>query len=44
MKFGQVIECKMRNIFLEKPYKKYVRETSSTPFSGKFKLSVSMDQ
>ena len=44
MKLGQLIECNMRNIFLEKPYKKYGKETSSRPFSEKFKLSVSLNQ
>ena len=29
MKFGQLIEYKMRNIFLEKSYTKYGRETIS---------------
>ena len=28
MKFGQLIECNMRNIFLEKSYAKYGGETS----------------
>ena len=34
MKFGQLIECNMRNIFLEKSYTKF----------GKLKLSMSLDQ
>ena len=32
MKFGQLIECNMRNIFLEKSYIKYSGETSPRPF------------
>ena len=44
MKFGQLIECNMRNIFLEKSYKKCGEETSPRPFSEKLKLSVSLDQ
>ena len=32
MKFGQVIEDNKRNIFLQKPCRKWVRETSSRPF------------
>ena len=31
MKFGQVIEDNKRNIFLQKPSRKWVRETSSRP-------------
>ena len=44
MKFGQLIECNMRNIFLEKSYTKCDGETSPRPFSEKLKLSISMDQ
>ena len=44
MKFGQFIECNMRNIFLEKSYTKCDGETSPRPFSEKLKLSISMDQ
>ena len=43
-KFGQLIEYSKRNIFLEKPNKKRGRETSPTPFSGKLKWSISLDQ
>ena len=32
MKFGHLKECKTRNIFLEKSYAKYGRETSPRPF------------
>ena len=44
MKFGQLIECNMRNIFLEKSCTKCGAETSPRPFSEKLKLSVSLDQ
>ena len=43
MKFGQLIEYKMRDIFAEKSYTKYSGETSRRPFSGKLKLSISLD-
>ena len=35
MKFGQLKEYNMRNIFLEKSYKKYGGEAIPTPFSKK---------
>ena len=44
MKLGQLIEYKMRNIFLEKPYTKCTEETVSRTFSKKSKLSMSLDQ
>ena len=44
MKFGQLIECNLRNIFLEKPFTKYGGETSPSAFSEKLKLSISLDQ
>ena len=44
MKFGQLIECDMRNIFLEKPYIKCGGETSPRPFSEKLTLGISLDQ
>ena len=44
LKFGQLIEYKMRNIFHEKCYTKCSGETSSRPFSEKLKLSLSLDQ
>ena len=34
----------MRNIFLEKSYKKYGGEAIPGPFSKKSKLSISLDQ
>ena len=44
MKFGQLIEDNMMIIILEKSYTKCDRETSPGPFSGKLKLSISLDQ
>ena len=44
MKLGQLIEYKMRNIFLEKRYTKCTEETASRTFSKKSKLSMSLDQ
>ena len=44
MKFGQLIEYNMRNIFLEKSYTKCGGETSPRPFSEKLKLRISQDQ
>ena len=44
VKFGQLIECNMRNIFLEKTYAKCDGETSPRPFSAKLKLCISLDQ
>ena len=44
MKFVQLIECNMINIFLEKSYTKYNGVTSPRSVSEKFKVSVSDDQ
>ena len=44
MKFGQLIEYNMRDIFLEKSYTKCVGETISRSFSIKSKLGISLDQ
>ena len=44
MKFGQLIEHNMVNIFLEKLYTKYGGEKGSRPFSKKSKLSIFLDQ
>ena len=44
MKFCQFVEYKMRNIFLEKSYRKCGAETIPRPFSKKSKLSISLDQ
>ena len=44
MKFGQLLEYNMRNIFFEKPYIKCGGETIPRSFSKKSKLFVSLDQ
>ena len=44
MKFGQLIEYNMRNIFLEKSYTKCDGETIPRPLPKKSKLSISLDQ
>ena len=44
MKFGQLIKCNMRNIFLEKSYSKYDGESSPECLSEKLKLSIALDQ
>ena len=44
MKFGQLIEYNMRNIFAEKSYTKCAGETIPRFLSKKLKLSVSLDQ
>ena len=44
MKFGQLIESNMKDIFLEKSYTDCGEETSLRLFSGKLKMSVSLDQ
>ena len=44
MKFGQLKECNIRKVFLEKPYAKCGRETIPRPFSENSKLSISLDQ
>ena len=44
MKFGQLIEYKMRNIFLEKSYRKCGRETIFKTFFKKSKLGIYLDQ
>ena len=44
MKFGQLIEYNMRNIFLEKSYIECGGESIPRLFSGKLKLSISLDQ
>ena len=44
MKFGQLIEYNMRNIFVKKSFTKCGGETGPRPFSGKLKLSISLDQ
>ena len=44
MKFGQLIEYNMRNIFVGKLYTKCGGETSLRPVSEKLKLSILLDQ
>ena len=44
MKFGQLIEYDMRNIFVEKLYTKCAGETIPRPLSKNSKLSISLDQ
>ena len=44
IKFGQLTDYKMRNIFLEKSYTHCGAETSPRPFYEKLKLSISLDQ
>ena len=44
MKFGQLIEYNMRNIFVEKSHAKFARETIPRPLSKKSKLNTSLDQ
>ena len=43
IKFDQLIDYDVRNIFLEKSYAKYGGETIARPFSKKSKLSISLD-
>ena len=43
MKFGQLIEYNVRNIFVQKLYTKYGGEAIPRPLSKKSKLSISMD-
>ena len=40
MKFGQLIEYNMKNIFLEKSYTKYSEEASPRLFYKKSKLGI----
>ena len=44
MEFGQLIEHKMINVFLEKSYTRCGGEAIPRPFSKKLKLSISLDQ
>ena len=44
MKFSQLKECNMRNIFIEKSYIECDGETNPRPFSEKLKLNISLDQ
>ena len=44
MKFGQLLECNMRTIFLENSYTKCGGENSPRLFPEKLKLSIPLDQ
>ena len=44
MQFGQLIEHKMRNIFLGKSSKNMVEKVVPLPDAKKSKLSISLDQ
>ena len=44
MKFSQLKEYDMRNIFVIKSYTKYAEETIPRPLSKKSKLNISLDQ
>ena len=44
MKFGQLRECKMRKIVLQKSATKCGREISPRCFSEKLRLSISLNQ
>ena len=44
MKFGQLIDYNMRNIFFEKWYTKYGGESIPRLFSKKSKLSMDLNQ
>ena len=44
MKFGQLIEYNLRNIFLQKSYTKCGGESIPRQFFKKSKLSISVDQ
>ena len=44
MKFGQLIECNIRNIFLEKSYAKCGGETNPGLYSKKSKFIISPDE
>ena len=44
MKFGQLVEYNMRNIFLQNSYTEKGGKTSRKPFSEKSSLNISLDQ
>ena len=44
MKFGQLLECNMENIFIEKSCTKCGAETSPRYFSEKLNLTIFLDQ
>ena len=43
MNLGQLIECNMGSVFIEKSYTKCGEETIPRPFSKKSKFSISLD-
>ena len=43
IKFGQLIEYNMRNIFIRRPHTKRGGKTILRPFSKKSNLSISLD-
>ena len=44
MKFDQLIEYKLKDIFLEKSYTKCSEETIRRSFSKKSRLNIALDQ
>ena len=44
VKFVQLVEYNMKNIFLQKSYIKYGGEASPRPFFEKLSLNISLDQ
>ena len=44
MKFAQVMECNVRNIFLERPCANWVLETTPRPLSKESKWILSLDK
>ena len=44
IKFGQLMECNIRNIFLEKSCTKCGEEISPRPIPEESKLNISLDQ
>ena len=44
MRFGQLTEYNMRNMFLKKSYTSYSEKTIPRPLSKKSNLSISLDQ
>ena len=44
MNYGQLIECNLRNIFVEKSYTKCGEKFGPRPFSEKLKLSLFLGQ
>ena len=44
MKFGQLIEYRMRNLFVEKSFTKWAGEIIPRPLPTKSRLSISLNQ